>query len=146
MRQACLRSEVRRLHAVTCFFRLLSRDRRIKGLLLCALLLISYNNFACSTMQYTASHSDPGWSCAVVAARHTLPRCCSVLEQVRSCALLLTSYNNFACSTVQYTADHSNAGWSCAVATRLLCCCNLAHSSKEMLRCPGNQCDRALCS
>jgi hypothetical protein len=122
VRQACLRSEVRRLHVLTCFFRLLSRDRRIKGLLLCALLLISYNNFACSTLQYTASHSNPGWSCAV-ATRHTLSkRCCSVLATiatVRSASVLLQQLC-LQCSAVQYTASHSNPGWSCAVATGTL--------------------------
>jgi hypothetical protein len=127
VRQACLRSEVRRLHVLTCFFRLLSRDRRIKGLLLCALLLISYNNFACSTLQYTASHSNPGWSCAV-ATRHTLPmRRCGVLATsaiVRSAPKPLQQF------CLQYCTVHSRPlqPWM------VLCCGKSAHSFEQVLR------------
>jgi hypothetical protein len=72
---------------------LLATDREIKGFCPPALLLISYNNFASSAVQYTEGHS-------------TLDGL--VLWQL--CTLCLQ------CSAVQYTASHSNPGWSCVVA------------------------------
>lgn len=105
------------------FHVLLQPDQQIKGLQPRAPLLIFYHNFA---VQYTASHSNLGWSFAV-ATLHTLAgRCCSVLN----------TNHDFA---AQYTAGHSNPGWSSAVGTLLTLsrrCCLLRPMRAELLSQP----------
>lgn len=105
------------------FHVLIQPDQQIKGLQPRAPLLIFYHNFA---VQYTASHSNLGWSFAV-ATLHTLAgRCCSVLN----------TNHDFA---AQYTAGHSDPGWYSAVATLLTLsrrCCLLHTMRAELLSQP----------